>query len=53
MTFREVQAVFFWRYRKSAFAAAYGRVSKGAYTKDFLQSPANQYPIIAKALRSS
>jgi 5-methylcytosine-specific restriction protein B len=51
VTSREVQAVFFWRYGKAAFAAAYGRISGSTkYSKDFLQSPAAQYPIIDKAL---
>jgi hypothetical protein len=41
--FRNVEAVFFWRYRKAAFAATYGRLPGTEYSKDFLQSPAEQY----------
>lgn len=48
---RTVEAVFFWRYSKAAFAAAYGRFAGSSkYTKDFLQSPANQYPVIDDVL---
>src|SRR5947199_4289519 len=47
---REVEAVFFWRYSKAAFAATYGRLPGTKYSKDFLQSPTNQYPVIDQVL---
>lgn len=49
MTFRAAQAAFFWRYTKGTYAPVYGRLD-GGYSKDFLQSPAAQWPAIDKAL---
>src|SRR5947209_5969084 len=52
MTAKAVEAVFFWRYSKAAFAAVYGRFSGSTkYSKDFLQSPSNQYPTIDEVLK--
>jgi 5-methylcytosine-specific restriction enzyme B len=46
-----VEAVFFWRYGITPFRAAYGRFSGSTlYSKDYLQSPANQYPVIDHVL---
>lgn len=50
---RPVQSVFFWNLADniSVFRPIYGRRgATGGYTKDFLQSPAAQYPSISKAL---
>lgn len=49
---RPVQSVFFWNLNKiSVFRPIYGRRgAAGGYTKDFLQSPAAQYPSINKSL---
>lgn len=49
---RPVQSVFFWNLNKiSVFRPIYGRRgANGGYTKDFLQSPAAQYPSISSAL---
>jgi len=49
LTALPVQAVFFWRYSKGTFAPIYGRMD-GGYSKDFLQSPAAQWPTIDKVL---
>jgi 5-methylcytosine-specific restriction enzyme B len=49
LTFRPAQAAFFWRYTKGTFAPVYGRMDAG-YSKDFLQSPAAQWPTIDKVL---
>ena len=50
MATRTVQAVFFWRYIKTPFRAAYGRLSGTLYSKDFLQSPSEQWPVIDRVL---
>jgi len=47
---KPVEAVFFWRYSKAAFSAAYGRLPGEQYTKDFLQSPGAQWPVIDHVL---
>ena len=49
MTARPAEAAFFWRYSKATFAPVYGRLD-GGYSKDFLQSPAAQWPTIDKIL---
>ena len=46
MTSKPVEGVFFWRYNVSAFRAAYGRFSGTLYSKDYLQSPAGQFPVL-------
>jgi 5-methylcytosine-specific restriction protein B len=51
MTGKAVEAVFFWRYNLSAFRAVYGRFPGTTHSKDFLQSPAAQYPIIDRILK--
>src|SRR5206468_11010795 len=45
-------AVFFWRYTLSNAKAVYGRLPPppNDYSKDFLQSPSNQWPIIDRVL---
>lgn len=49
---RPVQSVFFWNLADniSIFRPIYARTGVGGYTKDFLQSPAAQYPSISKSL---
>lgn len=53
MTPRPVEAVFFWRYGKTPFRAAYGRFAGTLYSKDFLQSPSSQWPVIDRVLDRS
>ena len=50
MTQLPVEAIFFWRYTKAPFASTYGRLPGTEYSKDFLQSPAEQFPLIDRAL---
>lgn len=51
MSATPVEAVFFWRFQVTPFRATYGRFpSSTLYSKDFLQSPSNQWPIIDKVL---
>jgi 5-methylcytosine-specific restriction protein B len=52
MTMKAVEAVFYWRYTLTNAKAVYGRFTPAAtdYTKDFLQSPANQQTVIDQAL---
>lgn len=38
MSIKTVEAVWIWRFNKSAFKATYGRLSDSTYTKDFLQA---------------
>jgi 5-methylcytosine-specific restriction protein B len=47
---KAVEAVFFWRYQVTPYRAVYGRFYGTLYSKDFLQSPKNQWPIIDKIL---
>ncbi len=49
MTAKSAEAAFFWRYSKATFSPVYGRLG-GGYTKDFLQSPAAQWPTIDEIL---
>jgi 5-methylcytosine-specific restriction protein B len=50
VAFEPVEAVFVWKYTKSPFAACYGRLPGTKYSKDFLQSPAEQFPELDRAL---
>lgn len=51
MSLQPVQAIFFWRLNKTAFAATYGRApGTGSYTKNFLQSPPEQQAALDRAL---
>ena len=50
MAFESVEAIFLWRYSKAQFAACYGRLNGTEYSKDFLQSPSQQFPEIDRAL---
>ena len=50
MALESVEAVFYWKYSKAQYAACYGRLSGTEYSKDFLQSPSNQFPEIDRAL---
>jgi 5-methylcytosine-specific restriction enzyme B len=50
VTARAVTGVFFWRYPKTAFRAAYGRLPGTLYTKDFFQCPAGQWSALDSVL---
>lgn len=45
MSLQPVEAAFFWRYLDSPFRATYGRLPGNTYTKDYLQSPGEQWAV--------
>lgn len=54
MAMKAVEAVFFWRYGLSQAKAVYRRFPNSTeYSKDYLQSPASQWPIIDQVLGRS
>lgn len=50
MSYETVEAIFIWKYSKAPFSACYGRLPGTKYSKDFLQSPAEQFPEIDRSL---
>ncbi len=54
MSFRPVEAAFFWRYFESPFRAAYGRLPGSTkYTKDYLQCSGDQWTALDRILGRS
>lgn len=53
MSFKPVEAVFFWRYFESPYRAAYGRLRDGTtkYTKDYFQSSGEQWATLDRILQ--
>jgi len=50
VTARPLVGVFFWRYLKTAYRAAYGRLPGTLYSKDFFQCPADQWKALDDVL---